>query len=137
MRCKELILETTETGCIVPTSHKLNQDGYFRYRRIGSVKGRSPLVMYHRIVYEDSYGEIPDGHEVDHKCRNRACCNLEHLQLLTISEHKAKTNKERSEDIKVPAKKYWQETGCTGTHLGNRFNVSFSAACKWVREWKV
>lgn len=30
MRGKKLILEATETGCIIPTSHKLNQDGYFR-----------------------------------------------------------------------------------------------------------
>ena len=137
MRCKELILETTETGCIVPTSHKLNPDGYFRYRRIGSVKGRSPLVMYHRIVYEDAHGPIPDGFEVDHKCRNRACCNLEHLWVLPRSEHRAKTNKERADDKRIPAKDFWLSKRCTATHLADKFGVSVSTACKWVREWKV
>ena len=29
MRGKVLILATTESGCIIPTSHRLNADGYF------------------------------------------------------------------------------------------------------------
>lgn len=31
MRGKPLILKKLDNGCIVPTSHKLNADGYFRY----------------------------------------------------------------------------------------------------------
>jgi len=30
MAKKDLVLSKTETGCIVPISHKLNADGYFR-----------------------------------------------------------------------------------------------------------
>lgn len=70
MRGKKLILEATETGCIIPTSHKLNQDGYFRKRTNGV------LEMYHRTVWTKANGQIPEGFEVDHKCRNRACCNV-------------------------------------------------------------
>lgn len=66
MRGKKLILETTETGCIIPTSHRLNHDGYFRKRTNGV------LEMYHRTVWVEANGPIPDGYEVDHKCRNRA-----------------------------------------------------------------
>ena len=32
MRGKPIVYEKTATGCIVPTSHKLNKDGYFRTR---------------------------------------------------------------------------------------------------------
>lgn len=32
MRGKPIIYERLDTGCIVPTSHKLNKDGYFRCR---------------------------------------------------------------------------------------------------------
>lgn len=32
MRGKPLVLKQLENGCIIPTSHKLNADGYFRYR---------------------------------------------------------------------------------------------------------
>ena len=36
MRGKPLVLKRLENGCIIPTSHKLNADGYFRYRRSGA-----------------------------------------------------------------------------------------------------
>ena len=48
MRGKLLVLEEMENGCIVPLSHKLNHDGYFRYRHPDyKGKGRAPLIMYH------------------------------------------------------------------------------------------
>lgn len=129
MGIKKLILEQTESGCIVPTSHKLNQDGYFRK----TINKRT--VMYHRYVWEQANGEIPEGFEIDHMCRNRACCNLEHLQCLEGSEHAIKSNVERS--TRVPLMKaYWLETGCTGTKLGEVFGINFSTACKHIRNWK-
>lgn len=96
MRGKKLILATTESGCIIPTSHKLNADGYFRKRTNGV------LEMYHRTVWKEQHGDIPEGYEVDHKCRNRACCNAEHLQLLEGSEHTVKTNGNATLTVKSP-----------------------------------
>jgi len=52
----EIKLKQIETGCIIPTSHKLNHDGYFR-----KYDGKR-LVMYHRTVWEAENGEIPDGY---------------------------------------------------------------------------
>ena len=63
MRGKPLKFKLLENGCVIPTTHKLNSDGYFRYHRPGICKGRKPLASI--------------------------------------------------------------------------FNVSFSAACRWIREWKV
>lgn len=137
MRKVKIILATDINGCITPTSHKLNQDGYFRVTdsRV-QTKGRRPKVMYHRLVWEETYGEIPDGFEIDHKCRNRACCNLEHLQMLEGTEHTIKTNRERYSERHQEAKAYWESTGCTGTKLAEVFNVSFGIGCKWIRNWK-
>ncbi len=87
---------TTDTGCIICTSHAMNHDGYFRisdYRL--DMKGHKPMVMHHRLVWEEANGSIPEGYEVDHICRNRGCQNIEHLQILTGTEHTIKTNKER------------------------------------------
>lgn len=138
MRGKPLVLKRTDDGCIVPTSHKLNKDGYFRYRDSkNSKKGRKPLIMYHRLVWREVYGEIPKGYEIDHICKNRACCNIDHLQMLKREEHLKKDNHLRYKARKDKAKQYWQETSCTGTELAKVFGVSYSAGCRWIREWKV
>lgn len=127
---KQLVLETTDSGCIVPASHKLNQDGYFRKRFKDGMK------MYHRYVWEQANGEIPEGYEIDHMCKNRACCNVDHLQMLDRTTHLVNTNKERYADRFEEAKKYWEEHRCTGTELGKQFGVSFSCGCRWIRIWK-
>lgn len=80
-------------SCHIVNSHKPNQDGYIR--KCFTENGIKRFQMYHRYVWERVNGKIPEGYEVDHMCRQRACCNVEHLQILTISEHKSKTNRER------------------------------------------
>ena len=132
----KLVLVTTDSGCIVPTSHALNQDGYFR-KRVW-VDGKLKLMMYHRYKWVEAHGEIPAGYEVDHKCKNRACCNVEHLQLLLSTEHRTEDNTGRNSERKLAAKQTWLDSGktLTGIALSEMYGVSFSAACKWIREWK-
>lgn len=50
------------------------------YGRIG-VGGRR--VLAHRYAWERQHGPVPDGLELDHLCRNRACVNLAHLEPVT------------------------------------------------------
>ncbi len=37
----------------------------------------------HKWVYEQLIGEVPDGFELDHLCRNRNCINPDHLEVVT------------------------------------------------------
>ena len=138
MRGKPIVYETLDTGCIVPTSHKLNKDGYFRTRdhRFNGV-GRKPLIMNHRLVWELHNGPIPEHYEINHMCKNRACCNINHLELIHTIEHTVITNEDRYLTRYFKAKGYWESTRCTGIELSKVFDVSFSSACKWIREWKV
>ena len=50
------------------------------------VRGRN--VLAHRIMAEWAYGPIPDGYEVDHLCRVRACVRPSHLDVVTGAENR-------------------------------------------------
>lgn len=119
--------------CMVCVSHAHNKDGYLRLLNRSDSGPR--MKMYHRITYEATHGEIPEGYEVDHTCRNRACQNIKHLQLLKVSEHKAKTNKERCDDKRAEAFTYWQETQCSNKHLEERYELKPGSGARWKRYW--
>lgn len=116
--------------CFVCLSHKLNQDGYFR-KRLGD-----HIFMMHRFLWEYHNGPIPEGYEIHHKCNTRACCNVKHLELIEIKEHKSLTNATRYKERNDLAKEYWEKNQCSGTELSNIFNVNPSTGCRWIREWK-
>lgn len=44
---------------------------------------RSSVASTHRTMYELIVEPIPDGLQLDHLCRNRACCNPAHLEPVT------------------------------------------------------
>lgn len=137
MRGKPLVLIELDNGCIVPTSHKLNKDGYLRIRDPNyKGEGRAPLVMYHRYLWEQSNGKVPDGYELHHTCHNRSCQNINHLKLISITKHKVKHNSTRYLDRKTKAREIWIRCKCSGTKLAKLMGVSYSTGCKWIREWK-
>jgi len=62
------------------TSH-INIGGYATFW----IDGRSWVA--HRYIYEAAVGEIPDGLQLDHLCRNRGCVNPDHLEPVTGREN--------------------------------------------------
>ena len=63
-------------GCWIWT-RPLDDSGYGRLR-VGS------KVWYaHVLSYELETGAVPEGHVVDHTCRNRACVRPDHLEAVT------------------------------------------------------
>ncbi len=60
-------------GCWLWTAN-VDRDGYAKM----SFRGVTSLA--HRVSYEHHVGPVPDGHELDHKCRVRRCINPAHLE---------------------------------------------------------
>lgn len=53
------------------------------YGAIGAGRRTGGTVYVHRATYLLLVGPIPTGLELDHLCRNRACCNPDHLEPVT------------------------------------------------------
>lgn len=82
--CSKLAYDQT-TGCWLWTG-VLSSHGY------GFVRWHGKMVSVHRLVYRLLRGEINDGLQVDHLCRNRKCANPSHMELVTNRENVLRGN---------------------------------------------
>ena len=73
-----------ERGCWVWTRF-IGTSGYGRLSH--RYAGQSQWWGAHRLAWTAFRGPIPDGLTVDHLCFVPACCNPDHLRLLTVSEN--------------------------------------------------
>ena len=80
LRCRVRI---DEKGC-------WNWLGGCNERGYGKVERKWKGVLYvraHRLAYAVLVGRIPRGLTIEHKCRNRACVNPEHLEPMTLEQN--------------------------------------------------
>lgn len=53
----------------------------------GKIKIGGKNISVHRAAYEIAKGPIAPELVIDHLCRNRACCNVDHLEPVTRGEN--------------------------------------------------
>lgn len=130
-----MTLEIRTPLCIDPGFGYENGDGYVRVWDKPKTEG-GKLVMRHRWFWETFVSEIPDGYEVDHLCKNRRCCNLDHLQMLKRSEHRSKDNGERYKGRFARFKYYYlsKKPQISQKALAHDWGVTQSCICGWIKK---
>jgi HNH endonuclease len=84
--------------------------------------GKFATRYVHRLSFEHFKGVVPVGLELDHLCREHACCNPDHLEAVTHQENVrrgrlAEANRERA----IP------RTHCRNGHAYVPENIMFNA----------
>jgi hypothetical protein len=108
------------------------KDGYGALR----VRGRRS-IRAHRLIYEMFVGPVPDDMHLDHLCRNRACVNPAHLEVVTAAE-----NARRRPTTKLSREAVVEIVALLGTmptrDIAARFGVSPAAiaAIRCGRNWR-
>lgn len=100
---------TGPDGCWTWTGYR--EKGYGRF----FLDQAHRSVRAHRLAYEQGRGPIPDGLQLDHLCRNRACVNPAHLEPVT-----QRTNILRGAS---PSALNAQKTHCPNGHSYSEDNV--------------
>jgi DNA-binding transcriptional regulator YiaG len=65
------------------------------------------VLRANRVAYVISHGTIPNDFHVHHICSNKGCCNPNHLQALTRSEHEIVTSKMNQRAVGT---RHWSKT---------------------------
>lgn len=120
-RVESYIGADPETGCW-PWLGTIASDGYGHVRVEGVIRPAHVVVWLLRI------GPIPDGLQLDHLCRNRACVRPDHLEPVT-----PRTNTLRSPI--APAAVNARKTHCVHGHEFTEANtyMTLDKMGKWHR----
>lgn len=107
-----------ENGCWIWQRHR-NRNGYGTTSR--RREGGSGLA--HRVYYEARFGPVDASRDLDHICRNRACVNPDHLELVTHAENCRRGGYTKLSSEQVVGIRRAMAAGISQSELGRRYGV--------------
>jgi hypothetical protein len=122
-------------GCFVCNSHVHDGKGYIKLE----FKGKR--IRAHRLVYEECFGEIPEGMIIRHKCDNPTCINPVHLETGTPKDNvndMVRRGRTASTLTEKQVLSIRFDTRSTVEQLANYHNISVSSVRNIIsgRRWK-
>lgn len=75
----------------------------------GAIGIGGKTLSAHRVSYFLAYGDIPEGRDVDHKCRNRGCVNPDHLRAVTRKQNLENYNAGKRSTSGVRGVTWWPD----------------------------
>jgi hypothetical protein len=106
---EEIVKNTERDDVTFCWNWKRGNSGNGRGGGYGRMSLGGQTVAAHRVAYTLWHGYIPSKKQIDHRCKNRACCNPEHLELVTYKENQRRRDKKCSAtkiELSVPATAY-------------------------------
>ena len=93
----------------------------------------SKQVSAHRFYFEQANGPIPDGLQIDHLCRNRACVDPDHMELVTVAVNVRRGDTAKLDEEAVRSLREMRAiTGATYRALASHFGISPAQARRIV-----
>jgi len=109
-----------QTGCWL-------WNGYIEKNGYGRIFSGGKMRWAHIVSYELFVGDIPEGEELDHLCRNHSCVNPSHLEPVTHQENMVRS------PIGAPAT-HRAKTHCPQGHPYSGDNLITYRGMRYCRE---
>lgn len=102
----------------------------------GCVYVNGKMLNAHKVFYEEVYGPVPDGLELDHKCKHTRCVNPEHLEAVTHIVNVSRSKVIKLTDVAIEKIISYRTSGLTYEQIARRVGLSFNTiarVCKGYR----